>query len=228
MLILPSALLSAGSGKVGGVVMARNAGGDYLRRWVKPPDPGSALQLLERTYMGQLQAQFAGLSAAVRTAWATFAAQMPITNRLGATIHISGQNWFIKCNSLRLQAGVAAITAAPTIFESVALTLPVPTVTASSTTCSLAFTNTDAWATEAGGYLLVFAGLPLNPTRGYYGGPYRYCGKVTGATPTAPTTPQSITLPWTAGAAGSKMGFRFIAIRADGRVSMPFRILCTV
>jgi hypothetical protein len=84
---------------------------------------------------------------------------------------------------------------------------------------SLAFTNTDAWATAVGGYLLLFASRAQNATVNFFKGPYRFAGKIAGAA-TPPTSPAVITLPFPIGPVGSKMYFRAVAIMADGRKSI--------
>jgi hypothetical protein len=114
---------------------------------------------------------------------------------------------------------VAVVDAGPTTYGLPTFTTPVPTIVAAGTTVSLAFTNTDAWAIAAGGYLLLFASRPQNATINFFKGPFRFAGKVTGAA-TPPTSPAVITLPFPIGPATSKMFFRAVAIGADGRKSI--------
>lgn len=214
-----SALLTAASGKLRGIVASHNRGGTYFRGLTIPVNPNTSQQQAVRNALASLQVTFANtLTIAQRTGWQTYATNTPVTDALGHSITLTGQQMFVKCNSLRLQAGVAVITAPPGVYGLAALTIPVPTIVAAGTTSSVAFTNTDAWAGEVGGYLLVYASRPFGGTINYFKGPYRYAGKVAGAG-TPPTSPSVITLPFTIGSATTKMGFRFVAVRADGRPS---------
>ena len=215
-----SALVTAASGKVRGLVASHNKGGAYFRGLTIPTNPNTSFQQAVRNNLSTLQTRFLSTVTAVqRAAWATYAENTPVTNAMGDTIKLTANQWYVACNSLRLQSSVAVVDAGPVIFGLPTLTLPVPTIIAAGTTVSVAFTNTDAWANEAGGYLLVFASRSQNATINFFKGPFRFAGKVTGAA-TPPTSPAVITLPFVIGPVGSKMFFRFVALRADGRKSI--------
>lgn len=223
-----SALMTVGSGKVGGIVASHNRGGTYFRKFTIPVNTNTAQQQVLRNAMSSLQTRFAQtLTAAQRTGWNTYGANVPTTNTLGATIHLTGQQWYVKCNSLRVQVGLTIVDAPPVVWDMATLTIPVPTITAAGTTVSMAYTNTDAWAGEVGGSLLVYASRPKGPTISFFAGPYRFAGRVNGAG-TPPTSPAVITLPFVSGPTGSKQFFRVLAVRADGRVSPAFRVDGTV
>lgn len=214
-----SALLTAASGKLRGIVASHNRGGSYFRGLTVPTNPNTAQQQSVRNNLASLQVTFANtLTGAQRTGWQTYATNTPVTDALGHSITLTGQQMFVKCNSLRLQAGLSVIAAPPGLYGLAALTLPVPTIIAAGTTASVAITNTDAWAGEVGGALLIYASRPFGGTINYFKGPYRYAGKVAGAV-SPPTSPATVTLPFTIGSATTKMGFRFVAVRADGRPS---------
>lgn len=218
-----SMVYSQASGSIGGVTYSHNTGGMYTRARAIPTNPNTSQQQAMRNFMGQLTTRWQStLTALQRTGWDTFATNVLLPDTLGEPRKVPAMAWYLKANSLRLQAGVAVIDAAPTIFDLATLTIPVPTVTAAGTTVSVAYTNTDAWAGEAGGYLLVYASRAQNSTINSFKGPYRYAAKVTGAA-TPPTSPAVITLPFVTGPTGSKQMFKFVAVRADGRPSAVFR-----
>lgn len=222
-----SPVYSAVSGSIGGITYAHNQGGMYARARAVPTNPNTAQQQVMRAAIGALTtAWLAVLTAAQRTGWATFAANVPVLDTMGQARTIPALSWFIKANSLRLQTGLSRIDNAPGIYELATMTLPVPTIVAAGTTVSVAFTNTDAWAGEVGGSLLVYASRPQNATKNFFAGPYRYAGRINGAG-TPPTSPQVVTLPFTIGPTGSRMMFKFIAVRADGRPSAVFRVVAT-
>lgn len=219
--------MTSASGSIGGTTFSHNRGGLYTRARRVPVNPQSAFQNVIRNGLSSLQASFAALSSTNRDSWYVMAENMTFPDALGLQIKYSGQNCYIMCNNYRVQAGLSVIAPAPTIYDMATLTPPVPTITAAGTTVSVAYTNTDAWANEVGGALLVYASRPQNSTKNFFKGPYRFAGKVAGAG-TPPTSPAVITLPFVTGAAGSKMFFRFIAVRSDARVSTPFPVASTV
>jgi hypothetical protein len=222
-----SALMTAGSGKLRGIVASHNKGGSYLRGLTIPTNPRSSFQTTVRNNLSVLQTRFLTTVTSVqRAAWAVYAENTPVTDALGDSIKLSANQWYVALNSLRLQAGVATIDAGPTTFGLATMTAPVATIVAAGTTVSLAFTNTDAWANEVGGYLLLYASRPQNATINFFKGPFRFAGKVAGAG-TPPTTPATITLPFVIGPATSKMFFRAVAVRADGRKSIDLFLSAT-
>lgn len=219
-----SATMTHASGKIGGAVASHNKGGLYLRAWRNPTNPRSSQQLAVRNLFSSTSAFWNSLTNTQRAAWNVMAENMTFPGVLGTAEKYSGAMCYQMCNLARLQAGLTRIDTAPVIYTMATLTPPVPTVTAAGTTVSVAFTNTDAWANEVGGGLLVSAGRALNAGKQFFVGPYRFAGKVSGAA-TPPTSPAVITLPFPTGPAGSKQGFKFVAVRADGRISTPFRVL---
>lgn len=215
-----SALLTEASGSMGGIVASHNAGGSYFRKRVTPTNPNTSFQQGVRNNLSILQTRFLStVTAAQRAAWATYAATTPVTDSLGASRHLSAQQWYVACNSLRLQSALTVVDAGPVTSGLPTMTSPVPTIVAAGSTMSLAFTNTDAWANEVGGAMLVFASRARNATINFFKGPYRYAGKIAGAA-TPPTSPATITLPFTIGAATSKMFFKVVIVRTDGRKSI--------
>ncbi len=171
------------------------------------------------------------MTAPQRSAWEDYADAVTMKNRLGEDIHLSGFNHFVRSCCCQLEAGVdpsSVIVAGPTT-----LSLPSPatllTVSGSVGTgnISIIFDPTDPWATEAGGFLLLYLGKPQGAQINFFGGPYRFCKKIVGATPTAPTSPQTGTAPFTI-ANGQKIWANYRVLRADGRVSNPFLVTGTV
>jgi hypothetical protein len=226
-----SQVYTKASGSAGGLTYSHNRGGMYTRARATPVNTFSSFRTAVKDNVGTLAGLWNSVvTAAQRAAWGVFAVNVPSTNSLGASIQLSGLNWYIKFNSYRLQAGVTRIDVAPVIFELASLTLPVPTITALGTTVSVAYTvtaGTDDWAREVGGYLLVYASRPFSPGRAQQKGGFRYAGKVSGAA-TPPTSPAVVTLPFASGPSGSKQQFQFVAVRADGRSSPVFPVVGTV
>lgn len=222
-MLFKSALMTAGSGKIKGIVASHNKGGQYFRGLTIPTNPNTARQQAVRNAMSALSTAWVQtLTSSQRAGWQAYADNISWTNALGDTIQISGINAYVGCNTPRLQGSAARVDTAPTVFDRGNFTLPVATITAASATLSLAFTNSDAWANEVGGYLFVYASKPQNASIGSFSGPYQFLGKVSGAG-TPPTSPASFTMPQVAGPVGSKVFLRFVTSRADGRLSPTFR-----
>jgi len=229
-MLFKSALVTQASGSIGGMTLAHNAGGMYIRARAIPVDPGSTNQLGVRNALTTLtNAWTEQLSLAERNSWNLYASNVPITNPLGDTVNISGQNWFIAANTPRLQANaklattaLARVDTATPIFNRGTLTAP--TVIGDTGDTIIAFNNTDTWATTTGGALLVFQGKPVNAARNYFRGPFRLVARILGAA-TPPTSPATIAV---AAMPSSYYAFydtpnayfyRFVATTVDGRLS---------
>lgn len=217
-----SALITQASGSVGGLTFSRNRGGMYCRGKAMPVNPNTAFQNAIRTIFQGLSTAWNGeLSAIERDAWDVYAENTVFTDRLGETIKLTGQSCFCQCNTPRIQAGMARIDAAPIIFTQPSLPALTLIATASDQKLSVAFDDPDGWKTEVGSALLVYASRPMSLSRNFFAGPYRYAGKIAGAVQ-APTSPTLLDLPFV-GAVGQRIGAHIRLVRADGRISMPFR-----
>lgn len=217
-MLYKSPVYSEARGKIAGLVYSRNAGGAYTRQYVKPVNPATDLQSAIRYAFASAAASWAlDLTDAEQAAWKNFAAAVPVQNKVGDTTHLSGQNWYAGSATLRHQAGLDIVYAGPSIYAMPTLTPPSFAVVHSATTVSVTFDNTDEWANQDGGALAIFASRPQNPGRNYFSGPYRLAGVILGDGTTPPTSPAVITLPYTAGSAGTKIGFRAVAMTEDGR-----------
>ena len=221
-MLVQSPIFNKMSGKMGGLVGARNAGGTYLRTNSMPVNPNSPAQQLVRSYLAALVSRWTSvLTKAQREAWSTYGQNVSKKNRIGHTINISGQNWFVAANSLRLRAGLSIVDDAPTEFSMATLTPPTVTLAKSDGQISVAYTNTDDWAGEVGGALLLFASRPLANSRTFPATSFLYVGKVAGAV-TPPTSPYTVANPFSI-EDSYRQWYRLIALRADARFSAPFR-----
>ena len=216
------------SGSIGGTTFSRNRFGAYVRNRSVPVNRNTALQIIVRNILKTLSQYWSStLDAQMRGQWDVFAANTPIVDALGQTQYATGFNMFVKCNSVRQLAGLAIVDNAPAVF-----TLPPPaagvvlTATEDDQNLSIAYTSTEDWAGEVGGALVIQAGEPQSATRNFFAGPYRYAGKVAGAS-TPPTSPIVLTSPYQI-QAGQIVFLQVRVVRADGRVSSPFQIVGTV
>lgn len=220
---IKSTLITQMSGSIGGLTGSHNKGGLYFRARSIPVNPGSTQQNAIRALVAQLSNLWnSEVTEAKRLEWATYADAVLLPSPLGDQRAVTALNHYVRSNVPRLQAALTRQDTAPAEFNIGEYTSPTVTASASADTASVAFTNTDDWAAEAGSSMLVWISRPQADTINHFTGPYRYAGKVNGATPTPPTSPATITLPFPV-TAGQKLFFRFNVTRADGRLSAPFR-----
>ena len=215
-----SQVIASGSGSVGGCTYSRNRYGAYIRNRSVPVNPNTSQQQAVRSIFANLNTAWnIDLDQAERDAWDAYAAAVPRTDSLGQTTFVTGQNWFVACNTPRLQNGIARVDAAPTTLNLTELSvLPAPLVTEPDDV-DVSFTNTDEWAGATGGYLFLYGSRGMNATRNFFKGPFRNFSFVPGAG-TPPTSPATKTMPF-ALTAGQKVYLRAIAQAADGRLSVP-------
>ena len=209
-------------GSIGGTVFSRNGGGAYAKQRVCPTNPNTAGQGIVRAIMSSMYAAWALLTAAIRGDWALYATNVTLPNRLGDQINLSGYNMFTRTKAVCDLIGVAVPAVAPSVM-SLAEQDPTIAITPSETggDIDVAYDNTLGWAGEVGGHLLCYQGLPQNATVNSYDGPFKYAGKEDGAV-IPPTSPAAITSLYTI-TEGQKCFMQFRILRADGRLSTPFR-----
>ena len=207
------------SGSLGSIVFSHNRFGSYMRARVVPTNPGSAAQVLARNRMSDLTNRWLNtLTAAQRDAWTTYAANVPVTNRIGEQIYLTGLNWYVACNSFRdSEPTLSRVDDGPTIFNLSAFTvLAPPTASEATQQVSVTFPNTDDWADDDGA-MLMFGTRPQNPSVNYNNLSYRYGASVLGDTAIPPTSPATLAYPFTF-VAGQRIFVRFNVSQADGRI----------
>jgi len=222
-MLFKSALITQASGSIGGMTASRNKGGAYFRARALPTNPNTPEQQAVRGFLGALANEWANiLTPAQRVLWDFYAYNVPVINKVGDSINLTGQQMFIRSNVPRLQAGLARVDGGPTIFNLGAYTNPSFSFDAANDEVDVTFDNTDDWANEDGSSMLIFASRPQNVTINYFKGPYRFAGRIDGDATTAPTSPAAIAAPFAA-VAGQRVFVRVSVSRADGRLSAPFR-----
>lgn len=216
-------------GSVAGTTFSKNRSGQYARARTKPVNPNTARQDDVRSALSLVTVRWAQtLTALKRTAWNLYASNVAMKNRLGETIYLSGFNHYIRSNVIRVLWGATPVDDGPTVFELPAQD-PALAVTASELTQQLTTTydNTLLWGNETGGYLFLEQGVPQNPQRNFFGGPWRMVGRVDGADGAPPVPP--LVSPAVFPIAELQRQWIFGRTqRADGRLSEPFEADCFV
>ena len=206
------------SGKEGAIVYSHNRFGTYTRRLVIPTNPASVKQGIIRSALQALSNMWTNtLDANKRAAWDSYAAAVPVTNRLNQVIHLTGLNMYVRTGVPAIQIGFpSAYPVAPAVMNLGSLLTPtVDTFVAGPPSTIKVTPNVlDDWYLSANGSMLVYASRPQGKTVNFFKGPYRLCSpKVTGGTPT-----QVVTLPFPC-VAGQRIFFQARGLCADGRLS---------
>ena len=210
------------SGSVGGTTFARSRYGAYARARIKPVNPSSGAQNKARSAMASMKTLWAALTQLQRDAWETYGANVSMVVSMGQPIKLTGWNHFVRSNTAISGAGLTMVKDAPELF-SLAETDETITVTGdeSDKKIKVAFNNLLGWANEVGGAMMIYAGLPVDPSINFYGGPFRYVGKIAGGV-VPPTSPASLN-PVTSVFAGQRVYIKARIVRADARLSGAFQ-----
>lgn len=213
------------SGSLDGVTASRNKGGTYFRQRAIPVNPGTAPQTQVRSIMGQLAALWTNaLTAIQRSSWETYAENVPLVNRIGESITVTGLNMYQRSNIPRLQNGLPRVDSGPTVFNLGDYTAPTITSFTAPTVLSLAFTVADAWVSEDDAAMLVYGARDTGIGIVFFKGPYRkYPIQLLGNNAIPPTSPHAGTHPFVV-SVGNQAFLKVAVTRADGRYSQITRL----
>jgi hypothetical protein len=98
------------SGSKEATVASRNRYGQYFRTRAIPTNPDTTFQRTVRSRLGSLSASWRSLAEAHRTDWRDAARQIPLQDSLGQTYYMTGMQYYISANALRLQMGLILLT----------------------------------------------------------------------------------------------------------------------
>lgn len=208
------------SGSIGATVYSHNRYGQYIRPRTVPVNPNTDRQVAIRNALRALTIAWDNtLTDAQRGAWEIYAANVPWLNKFGDTVLLTGLSHYLRSNAPLLQSTFPRVDDAPTIFNLATAELALAATASEATQqISVTFDDTATWCSEDDAHQFVFAGLPQNPSRKFFAGPYRLAGTIDGDSMTPPTSPLAIASPF-AFAAGQRLWIRTRIARADGRLS---------
>jgi len=212
------------SGSIGGNVYARNRYGNYVRARTVPTNPNTAGQQEVRAAIAWLTEHWSStLSAAQRTAWNLYAASVPMLNKLGEVVHLSGFNHFVRAHAARKRHADLVIVAGPTTFE-LPEHDPLFAFTSSEATndITVVYDDTEEWCDLDDAHLYIYVGSPQNPQRNFFDGPWKYGDKVDGDLASPPSSPATVASPFVLTEGQALWCYARIAMD-DGRLSEPFR-----
>lgn len=212
-------ILADASGSLGGLVASHNRGGQYLRSRVVPVNPASGPQVEIRTIFGNLASAWQTLTSTQRDAWTTYAINVPVTDSMGDSRTLTGQQMYIRNNTARVQAGLARVDDGPVIFALDSLSPVAIVPSAAADQYSVTFETTDPWVGEDDAALLIFGSRELALTINFFKGPYRVQGLIAGDVAIPPTSPDTSITSVFALTEGNVIFNRVVSTRADGRIS---------
>jgi len=218
-----SLVLAQASGSTGGLTYSHNAGGMYVRQRTVPTDPNTVAQATIRAIVASLVNHWVNtLTADQRTAWNTYATNVPLNDVFGDPRERSGINHYVRSNTPRLQGAQTRIDDGPTIFDLGEFTSPTFAILAATNKVEVTFNDNDDWVSEDNAILLIWGSRPKNPTINFFKGPYKNMQGIPGSSGAPPASPVEVGIPY-AFIVGQKGFLRCNVSRADGRLSTPFR-----
>lgn len=128
------------SGSYQGMTASRNRFGQYMRTRAAPVQPNTVAQLNQRARFTTNAAAWRALTDAQRYGWASLGAMMTRTDSLGSSYTLNGFMAYCSINNNKLDAGDAAVSAAPTIVTPGDLISA--TITLTAVAFSIAYTAT--------------------------------------------------------------------------------------
>lgn len=221
---LPGPTIAEARGSIGGVVYSRNRGGMYMRNRSVPTNPNTARQQNVRLFMLTAAQYFSEtLIAADRKTWEVYTQNTPATNRVGATIVLSGIAAFVRTNALRQLANLAILDKAPaTGGEATAIKVNAPGISISAATQEIvinADTDLGNWSKDIDDDACIFSqGLPVDPNVLYFKGPFRTVYSLNGDSTSPHAFPFTIACVF-AVQEGQVCYMKFKHLDAEGKVS---------
>jgi len=146
--ILYSAIVAAGSGKVGGNVLSRNRYGAYVRTWVKPVLSTTTYALAAKARLSAATQAYQGLTQAQKNAWAAWAQGNPVQGSLGMPQVLTGHAAYVGLHCRALLAAETPLADPPITTGPEALTTLTMTGDIGAGAFGLVYTPTPLQATE--------------------------------------------------------------------------------
>jgi len=106
-------LVVAGSGKIGGHVLSRNAGGAYIRTKVTPINPQTIAQTKQRANFAQITTSWGSLTDAQRSSFVDAVSSFAKTDVFGDLKTPTGKALYQRLNLNLLNTGQTLLTQAP-------------------------------------------------------------------------------------------------------------------
>ena len=217
-MLFKSQVYTQASGSVGGVTYSHNRAGLYTRARSVPTNPNTARQQEVRANFATAVGLWDQLTLPQQLAWDAYAAAVPVLNKLGDAIFLTGRARYIQSVSFLLAVGEDAVADAPIFYTQPAVTAITASFSEAVGDVSIGFNTGDSWNAATTGGLAIFISNAQSKNRFYYKGPYLFAGILN----------QEIASPVTFTPVdpffeGQKGFVRARAVLADGRLSTSVR-----
>ena len=218
-----SALVTAVSGKIGGMVGVNAPGGIVFRGWKKPTNPSTSRQQTVRSILADLAYDWANvLTTLQRQKWNLYASIVKVTNTLGQEVNISGIAMYQRSNVVAVLNGLPKIPDGPLTMTLADQDSSMRADASESTQLmTITFDDTKPWCSEDDAGMSIRLSRPASAGVTFIPPTYRWAGLLPGNNTTPITSPQTVALPFPM-AEGNKVKTQGRIIRADGRLSGGF------
>jgi len=203
------------SGSIAGTTFSHNRAGQYTRNRRTPVQTiGTGRRALIRSYFGGASSGWNALTAAQQAAWDSYASLNPITDSLGQSITLTGQQQFVSIYTSCLNTGIAAPTAPPASNA-----VYTPAVTSFTATVATPVLTILFVAGSTGQFVNVQVSPPMNAGRRYNGTWWQV------KTQAATVTTTDIHIPYITQfglwAIGQKIWYKANPVNASGVIGTP-------
>jgi hypothetical protein len=172
-------LVTQGSGSIGGMTMSKNKQGYYLRARTVPSNPNTLSQQAIRTAFAALTPAWSSLTQSQQANWNLYAKNVSVVLNNGQTRILSGFNWFVGANQLRLQANEDVQNDAPSVMTMAQSPYGIEAFYTGMNTMAVRFNLLDAPTTPGtGDQLLIQIGRPQTLGTLYFKSPYQFVGTI--------------------------------------------------
>lgn len=178
----PGPIVASVSGSMGGTTFSHNRGGPYFRNRSIPVTSQTVFALAARAGLATASSAWQGLTDGQRAAWLFWAVSNPVTDALGRTIQLTGQQGFVGNFIRQTLAGQTTLDDPPIVPAPLALTSMTITADIGLGGVEIVFAATPLGAAE---YLWVLAAVTNSAGITYVQNLLRF----TGVSSAAETTP---------------------------------------
>jgi enamine deaminase RidA (YjgF/YER057c/UK114 family) len=224
-MLFKSPVYSQASGSIAGITYSRNRGGMYARSRAIPTNPNSTAQADIRNCLANANTAWQTIGASARASWETYASNTAMTNRVGDTIYLTGQQQWLRTATASQYYGLdpaALFATAPTTYD-LGNTGTLTDGGASNLTNDVTINVGDspAWAGDDAAYGFVQLGIEQNDTINFYSAPFRKASSTPGDGTTAITSlvANYFTVYNMNMTVGNVVFSRVVVLQSDGRLS---------
>lgn len=215
-------LVTQGTGSIGGMTMSKNKQGYYMRARTVPSNPKTIRQTAVRNGLSALAAAWATLTGTQQLGWNLYAKNVAVVLDNGQTKILSGFNWFVGANQLRIVASEPVVLDPPDIFTLAGTPYGVFFSYVFPASAVIKFDLiSPPLAPGSGDLILVQIGRPQTLGTAYFTGPWQYVDQIDSYDAGAPVILDLSTAPMYLATSNQLQWVRITRILPDGRYSTP-------